>query len=236
MNTFKSSLDTLDAIIDNLENALTDQEKNDVGHQQNGKPITTAQNTATKKKKEKKPKPQPKPALPIEATQFLQCDLRVGKVLDVSHHPEADGLFVLKISYGAGLTRTVCAGLRKFLSDEQMADRMVVTICNLKPKKLRGIASEAMVLAASTKSGEGQKETVEPIAPPEHAQEGMIVSAQHLEGERTVQDGKFVSAKTWDKVIPRLLVKDGNACYDGRPLLVGEDNVRCSLADGAEIH
>lgn len=188
-----------------------------------------------KKKKDKKPKQPPPPTVAPEIAQFLQCDLRVGRITDVSHHPEADGLYVMQVTYANDETRTVCAGLRKFLTEEELSNRLVVTICNLKPRKLRGVASEAMILAGSVVSG-GEKKTVVPISPPDGVQPGDIVGAQGVEGERTVSDGKFVSGKTWDKVVPRLNVKNETACYDGKPLVVSAGVVTCKLPDGTEIH
>lgn len=201
---------------------------------------TDGQQQKKKKKKEKKPKPPAPPPLPTEATQFHQCDLRVGRVVSVAPHPEADGLYALKIAYASNATpeqtRSVCAGLRKFIPEEAMSNRLVVTICNLKPRKLRGIDSEAMILAGSVVSGEGEKETVVPLAAPEGAVEGDCVGVEGLPGERTVVEGKFVSGKVWDKVVPRLSVKDGLACYDGSLMVAGGKPVGCDLPDGAEIH
>jgi len=242
-------LEALDGIIKNVEAALaTDTSTTETMNPRNvSQPAKGADGDVNgtscpkgekkqKKKKEKKPKaPQPPPVAP-EVSQFLQCDLRVGRVTVVDSHPEADGLFVLQVDYGNGETKTVCAGLRKFISEEEMKARKVVTICNLKPRKLRGVASEAMILAGSVVSGDGDKETVVPIAPPPGAEEGAIVRVQGLEGERTVSEGKFVSGKVWDKVVPRLGVKEEQACYNGSPLVVGSAVVSCTLPDGAEIH
>lgn len=246
-NPVQPVVEALDGIIKNVEQSLsistekqcltepsasTAPAASEVTGQSEGVPVE-------KKKKEKKAK-QPKqpsaPALPVEVTQFLQCDLRIGRVTKVEHHPEADGLFVLEVSYEDSPPRTVCAGLRNFLSDDDMRDRMVVTICNLKPRKLRGVNSEAMILAGSVVSTEGSKETVVPLAPPAQAREGDIVSVTNMPGERTVTEGKFVSAKTWDKVAARLSVSSENACYGGFPLVAADANVSCKLPDGAEIH
>ncbi|KAI0563785.1 tRNA-binding protein [Gracilaria domingensis] len=241
MDVLKPALESLDAIISNVETAL--KAGSDVNKNGNEASATEQKERGNapigkekKKKKEKKPKQPRQPSLPIEVTQFLQCDLRVGKVTDVKGHPESEKLYVLQISYGNNEIKTVCAGMREFLSEEEMQDRMVVTICNLKPRKLRGIASEAMVLAGSCKSESGEKETVIPLSPPEEVDEGSIVCVQDMDGERTVTEGKYVSGKTWDKVVPRLQVTQGFACYNGKPLVVGEGKVRCEISDGAEIH
>ncbi|PXF42063.1 Tyrosine--tRNA ligase, cytoplasmic [Gracilariopsis chorda] len=233
MEALKPAFNALDAIISNIEAALN-ASPTKPDHNSSGQPHNAKQSKPSKK--EKKQKKAPVPNVPVETAQFLQCDLRVAQVTSVTHHPEADGLFVLQLTYANDVNKTVCAGLRHYLSDDDMLNRMVVTICNLKPRKLRGIASEAMVLAGSIRSSEGDKQTVVPIAPPEGAAPGSVVSVRGMDGERTVEDGKFVSGKTWDKIVPRLGVTNGNACYDGNELVVDGASVTCDLPDGAEIH
>lgn len=67
----------------------------------------------------------------------------------MSKHPEADSLYVEKIDLGEEKPRTIVSGLVNFIPIEQMQDRMVVVLCNLKAAKMRGIESQGMVLCAS---------------------------------------------------------------------------------------
>lgn len=76
-------------------------------------------------------------------------DIRVGKIVEVSRHPDADALYVEKIDVGEGVPRTVVSGLVNFVPIQKMKDRLVVVLCNLKPAKMRGIESAGMVLCAS---------------------------------------------------------------------------------------
>lgn len=256
MNPVDAVIEQLDLIIKNVEQALSVQDPKEPSQKKMSNPSSdtsvqsspetqlpadkslavSTENPKKKNKKAKQPEIPARPPLPVEVTQFLQCDLRVGRVAEVASHPEASGLYILKVSYGDMGTRSVCAGLRNFLSEDDLRERLVVTICNLKPLKLRGVSSEAMILAGSVVSSEGAKETVVPLGPPSQAQEGDIVSVQGIDEERTVIEGKFVSKKVWDKVVPRLSVVNGSACYNGSPFVVGEGVVVCNLPDGAEIH
>lgn len=77
-------------------------------------------------------------------------DIRVGKIVEISKHPDADTLYVSKIEVGEETPRTVVSGLVNFYSIEELKDRMVVLLCNLKPSKMRGVESTGMVLCAST--------------------------------------------------------------------------------------
>jgi methionyl-tRNA synthetase len=82
------------------------------------------------------------------AGEPFPLDLRVGDVSSVENHPEADNLYVLKISFGDS-ERTVVAGVRAHYTAEALLGRKVVVCCNLKPTKFKGINSEGMLLAAS---------------------------------------------------------------------------------------
>lgn len=69
--------------------------------------------------------------------------------MEVSRHPDADALYVEKIDLGEEQPRTIVSGLVNFVPIEEMQDRMVVVLCNLKPAKMRGVESQGMVLCAS---------------------------------------------------------------------------------------
>lgn len=64
-------------------------------------------------------------------------------------HPDADSLYLEKIDVGEAEPRTVVSGLVAYVSQEELQDRMVLLLCNLKPQKMRGIESQAMLLCAS---------------------------------------------------------------------------------------
>lgn len=78
-----------------------------------------------------------------------RLDIRVGKIVEVSKHPDADALYVEKVDLGEEAPRTIISGLVNFIPIEEMQNRMVVVLCNLKPAKMRGIESHGMVLCAS---------------------------------------------------------------------------------------
>lgn len=58
--------------------------------------------------------------------------------------------FSSQVDVGEGKNRTVVSGLVRFVPVEEMQNRMAVLLCNLKPAKMRGVTSEAMVMCAST--------------------------------------------------------------------------------------
>lgn len=154
-----------------------------------------------KPKKEKKERAPKQPAPPPAPTVLSPCliDLRVGHILKAIKHPEADSLYVSTIAMGdpAGtddtseyegqVVRTVCSGLNGLVPLEEMQGRKVVVVCNLKPVKMRGIKSSAMVLAASPRLKDGEaddhKGPVELVNPPADAKAGERVYFEGWQGE-----------------------------------------------------
>ncbi|KAK1805008.1 hypothetical protein P4O66_019368 [Electrophorus voltai] len=119
--------------------------------------------------------PQNKPEEEIIPSRL---DLRVGKIVSVQKHPDADSLYLEKIDIGEEQPRTVVSGLVAYVSQEQLQDRLVVLLCNLKPQKMRGIESQAMLLCASV---EGEPRQVEPLDPPEGSAPGDRVYVEGYE-------------------------------------------------------
>lgn len=80
-------------------------------------------------------------------------EIRVGKILEIGKHPEADSLYVEKVDLGepAG-PRTIVSGLVEFCSAEYLLNRDVVVLCNLKPRVFKGINSQGMLLCSSNKA------------------------------------------------------------------------------------
>ncbi|KAL2267157.1 hypothetical protein VTJ83DRAFT_4434 [Remersonia thermophila] len=155
---------------------------------------------AKKQKKEKKERAPKQPAAPPAPTVLSPCliDLRVGHILKAIKHPEADSLYVSTIAVGDApgtddtseyegqVVRTVCSGLNGLVPLEEMQGRKVVVVCNLKPVKMRGIKSCAMVLAASPRPKEGEddhKGPVELVTPPADAKAGERVFFEGWAGE-----------------------------------------------------
>jgi methionyl-tRNA synthetase len=89
----------------------------------------------------------------ISIDDFAKVDLRVGVVLSAEPVKGADKLLHLKIDIGEGKPRTIVAGIAKAYKPEQMPGRKVVIVANLEPRKLRGIESQGMIVAASLEGG-----------------------------------------------------------------------------------
>ena len=84
---------------------------------------------------------------------FMKVEMRTGRIVSVEDHPNADKLFVITIDEGTDSTITVCAGLKGHYEPSDLEGLNVVFVANLEPRKLRGVMSEGMILAAD--DGEG---------------------------------------------------------------------------------
>ncbi len=88
----------------------------------------------------------------ISIDDFMKVELRVGKVLEAEAVPKSKKL--LKLTVDAGTEqRTILAGIAEAYTPEQMVGRTIVFVANLEPRKLMGIESNGMVLAASVEGG-----------------------------------------------------------------------------------
>merc|ERR1719516_370330 len=160
-----------------------------------------------------------------------RLDIRIGKIVEVSRHPDAEKLYVEKIDLGEPSPRTVVSGLVDFVPEDQMLNRLVVVLCNLKPAKMRGVESCGMVLCSSR---EDPRE-VEPLAVPEGSSVGDRVT---VEGEKEGQPDEVLNPKkkVWEKLSVDLNTnQDGFAQWQGSNLVTGKGPITCASVKGAPI-
>ena len=89
----------------------------------------------------------------ITYDEFAKLELRIGEVIACEEVPKSKKLLKETIRIG-NETRTVLSGIKKWYSPEEMVGKKVVVVCNLAPRKIAGIESEGMVLAAESPDGE----------------------------------------------------------------------------------
>lgn len=83
----------------------------------------------------------------ITFEQFLKMDLRVAEIKACEDIEGADKLY--KLTIDAGETREIVAGIKQYYKKEELIGKKIVIVANLEPRKLRGIVSHGMLLAAS---------------------------------------------------------------------------------------
>lgn len=85
--------------------------------------------------------------------KFL-LDLRVARIIEVEDHPSADALYKMKVQMGKDDIRQIIGGLKAYYDKEQLINKTVIAVANLKHSKLRGEKSEGMLLVAKSDDGE----------------------------------------------------------------------------------
>ena len=89
----------------------------------------------------------------IEYDDFAKLELRIGEIIACEEVPKSKKLLKETIKLGSE-TRTVLSGIKKWYKPEDMVGKKVLVVCNLAPRKIAGIESQGMVLAAEDESGE----------------------------------------------------------------------------------
>jgi methionyl-tRNA synthetase len=80
--------------------------------------------------------------------EFLQLDIRVGEVKSAEKIEKSQNLMKLEVDIGDPKPRQIVAGVANDYSPQEMIGKKIIVLANLKPKKLMGIESQGMVLAA----------------------------------------------------------------------------------------
>ncbi len=132
-----------------------------------------------------------------------KLDLRVARVLDAAPHPDAEKLVVLQIDLGAE-RRQIVAGIRRHYAPESLIGKQLVVVANLEPAKLRGLASNGMLLAAGTEE-----------------RLGLLFAPQSKPGDPVLIEGAAPCAKQIrhkDFLTVPLVAREGRAFACGKPL------------------
>ena len=110
---------------------------------------------AKKKKQEAHVEAQAEENPYIQFEDFLKVQLKVGEIVEAEKHPNADRLLALKVEVGEERPRSIVAGIAAKYAAEDLVGKKIVIVANLKPRKLRGVLSEGMLLAATGDELEG---------------------------------------------------------------------------------
>ena len=127
-------------------------------------------------------------------------DIRVGKIVKAWEHESSDKLWCEEVDVGEETPRKIASGLRAFYkSSDELQDRHVLVLCNLKARNLGGFPSHGMVLCASN----ADHTSVEFAIPPEGAKIGERVMFEGYDGEPEPEN-KVAKKKMFEKLAPDL--------------------------------
>ena len=107
----------------------------------------------------------------IKFDDFAKIDLRIAKIISAEKVEGADKLLKLIVSLG-NEERQIVAGIAQHYSPEELIGKKIALVANLEPKKLRGVESQGMLLAAV----KGNDEEIALLVPDKDIEEGTKVS------------------------------------------------------------
>ena len=142
--------------------------------------------------------------------QEFPLTLKVGRIVEVKDHPNADKLIVLDVELGKE-KRQLVAGLKGHYTNNELLNKKIIVVSNLKPAKLRGIESKGMLLAAE-KNGEVG------ILTAKKAKEGDICSFGSLKNSN-----KEISFDDFLKL--KITAKDNKVFYGNKELKANNESV-----------
>jgi len=89
----------------------------------------------------------------IQYNDFGKLDLRIAKVIFAEEVEGTDKLLKITLDVGEEIgERIVVAGIKEWYSPEDLVGKVVVYLANLEPRKLRGVVSQGMLIAAGLKT------------------------------------------------------------------------------------
>ncbi|KAJ3258761.1 hypothetical protein HK103_003355 [Boothiomyces macroporosus] len=233
-NPWKISMYEVDSIYDgsyNPSSKVGSMYEIDSIYPKDAPKTTKAKEQKAKEEKPKKEGKKEQAAEPAgEASLITKLDIVVGKVLKVERHPDADSLYVETIDVGEPQPRTVVSGLVNFLKPEEIDQKLVVILKNLKPVSMRGIKSFAMVLCASNED----HTKVELLVPPKGSKPGDKIFFKGHAGEPEPE--LKPKKKVWETVQPDFLTTDDLvATWQGIPFETSKGVVKTGSLKKAHI-
>jgi methionyl-tRNA synthetase len=140
-----------------------------------------------------------------EMDDMKNLDLRIGTVIEIKNHPNADKLYVMQVDLGSE-RRQLVAGLRPYYEMEELEGSQIVVICNLKAAVLRGEPSQGMLFAADDAKG-----TVTALRPTQPVEPGT-----RLKGTTAAKEMDFKQFLGYE-------IKTGRIKPDHKTIDVGRD-------------
>ncbi|MBO5137249.1 MAG: methionine--tRNA ligase [Spirochaetaceae bacterium] len=196
-----------------LDNKTIDAYRNRYAGSQKERNVSDKNQKTPSKEKNTQPKQSEKILDPV-AHFNKNIVLKTAKIIKVEKHPEADKLYIETLDDGSGNERIILSGLVPYLTAEELLGKTVIIADNLKPRKMRGIESRGMLLAADYTCSDG-KECVEVLDCP-WAKPG---SAVVLKGsDLSIEKPAEIDADTFFAI--DIEVKNKVVCVGEVPLVV----------------
>ncbi|XP_035777996.1 tyrosine--tRNA ligase, cytoplasmic-like [Anopheles albimanus] len=123
-----------------------------------------------------------------------KMELKVGQILEAIKHPDADSLCVLTVDVGGGERKSIVSNLLANYTLEQLREKLVVVLTNMKASKIRGVESEGLVLYATG------TEKSEALTVPEGSKVGERIIVEGFDNTSNPVPQLNPKKKVWDKI------------------------------------
>jgi methionyl-tRNA synthetase len=182
------------------------------------------------------------PAEPAAARFSKTLDLRAAKIIKVERHPKAEKLYIetLELANAAGEKeeRVIVSGLVPFYREEELLNKTIIVVCNLKPAKLRGVESQGMLLAAGDSNGppdaEGKSSERVEVLDAGDAPIGMRVEIEGCESTEALPPPAEIDIDTFFSI--PIEVKDNTVMAGGRALTLEGKAINTKIISNGEVH
>jgi methionyl-tRNA synthetase len=148
-------------------------------------------------------------------------DLKIAEILEAKAHPKADKLIILQLNLG-NEKRQIVAGLKEYYNPEDLVNKKIIVVTNLKPAKLRGEISQGMLLAA-------QKDNIVKVIMPKNSKPGDQVLPKDY--ELISKQLKFEQFMKLNK----MTIKNQKLVYDNLVLQTDSEEIKIDMPDGSTV-
>lgn len=185
----------------------------------------------SKKEKGKETEKGKEKVVTIASNAFYRAEVRVGRIVSVEKHPNADRLFVEKVDIGREEPITVVSGLVGHVTLEELQNRLALFVVNLKPAVMFKVKSQGMILVS--KNSNNSADMLEPVKVPEGAKPGERLLLEGF-GEEQADVQLNPKEAPWTEVISALECRDGTVYYqkDKRVLVNGQPITSAKVPNG----
>ncbi|GKT33190.1 hypothetical protein ADUPG1_007180, partial [Aduncisulcus paluster] len=165
---------------------------------------------------------------------FHKAAIVCGKVTKCVPLEGSEKLFLCQLQISESESRELVTGLQHYYEASELEGKMVACIVNLKPAKLAGVMSYAMIIAGSYE--EDGKEIVKILEVPASAAVGDKIELEEFPTPEPFPLGKNCNDKQWKKIVKEFACFGKIACVDKMKLKHKDGYITCDLPDGSEIH
>ncbi|QQA02256.1 hypothetical protein IWA51_08890 [Treponema peruense] len=168
--------------------------------------------------------------MPLAERFSKKVILKVAKIVKVEQHPGGSLLYILTLNTGDEEERQIVSSIVPFYKAEELLDKNIVIVYNLKPANFRGVRSNGMLLAASDPSSDDEHETCEVLFAPQF-EAGTILEPEGY----SVPEEKLCYVKA-DKFFDMpLYTKDGFVEIDGKKIGAGGQYLTASVYKNGNV-